>query len=272
MLELRDFETARGVAVERDGPAKVATAKVLVVLPAYNEEKGIGPLLTSIDEALDEAGIGHEIIVVDDGSSDRTGAILADRQRTMPSLFVAAHDGNKGLGVTIRDGLRVATQRSGARDVIVTMDADETHLPGLIPRMVQMVREGHDVVIASRYQRGSRVVGLSPFRKALSLGASMLIRRMFPIPGVRDYTCGFRAYRAAVLKAAFQDYGDRFVDQDGFQCMVEILLKLTKRRLVFGEAPMILRYDLKQGDSKMKVLKTSRATLRLLVRRRFART
>jgi dolichol-phosphate mannosyltransferase len=271
MHSVRHYDTADEVSRERRGPT-TARVKVLVVLPAYNEEHGIGRLLTSIDEALGEAGLDHEIIVVDDGSSDQTAAILADRQRTMSSLVVATHHGNKGLGVTIRDGLRVATERAGARDVIVTMDADETHLPGLIPRMVQMIREGHDVVIASRYQRGSRVIGLSPVRKVLSLGASMLIRWTFPIPGVRDYTCGFRAYRAPVLQAAFRKYGDRFVDQAGFQCMVEILLKLINQELLFGEAPMILRYDLKQGESKMKVAKTISATLALLVKQRFVRT
>jgi dolichol-phosphate mannosyltransferase len=65
-----------------------------------------------------------------------------------------------------------------------------------------------------------------------------------PIRGVRDYTCGYRAYRGRVLRQAFQRYGDDFINQEGFQCMVDILLKLRKMDVIFGEVPLILRYDL----------------------------
>jgi dolichol-phosphate mannosyltransferase len=85
---------------------------------------------------------------------------------------------------------------------------------------------------------------------------------------VRDFTSGFRAYKANVLSRAVQQYGRDFLDQDGFQCMVDILFKLRRLRLVFGEVPMILRYDLKQDASKMNILKTSYATLMLLLKRR----
>ena len=149
------------------------------------------------------------------------------------------------------------------------MDADDTHTPGLILRMVRMIREGHDVVIASRYRPGSRVVGLTWFRKVMSYGASWLFRFLMPIHGVRDFTCGFRAYRADVIQNAIKHYGDKFVDQDGFQCMVDILLKLRRMNLIFGEVPFILRYDYKEGASKMNVGRTVRKTLQLIVKRLF---
>jgi len=88
---------------------------------------------------------------------------------------------------------------------------------------------------------------------------------------VWDFTSGYRAYRASVLKQAYAQYGDKLVDQDGFQCMVDILLKLRTMPLIFGEVPMILRYDLKRGPSKMRLIKTAAATLRLLCARRFGR-
>jgi len=124
------------------------------------------------------------------------------------------------------------------------------------------------VVIASRYQPGSRVYGLSMNRRIVSLVASLLMRVLFPTPGVSDYTCGYRAYRAEALQQAYSQYGDTLVDQDGFQCMVDILLKLRKLPLIFGEVPLILRYDLKRGQSKMRMMKTSMNTLRLLWRRK----
>ena len=90
---------------------------------------------------------------------------------------------------------------------------------------------------------------------------------LFPIRGVRDYTCGYRAYRAVVIKDALSDYGDDFLNQDGFQCMVDILLKLRRRDLIFGEVPFILRYDIKEGGTKMNVRRTILQTLLLIVRR-----
>ena len=87
----------------------------------------------------------------------------------------------------------------------------------------------------------------------MSRAASLLMRIVFPIRGVRDFTCGYRAYRADVLQRAVEHYHGEFVDQDGFQCMVDILLKLRPMRLIFGEVPLLLRYDRKGGQSKMHV-------------------
>src|SRR6185503_14460433 len=254
------------------GPTEASTQrekrKVYVVLPVYNEEGRIESLLNHIDEAMDDAAIAYEIVLVDDGSRDATGKIVRDCATRMP-IRVMQHEGNRGLGATIRDGLVAAVELAGDRDIIVTMDADDTHAPGLILRMVRMIAEGHDVVIASRYREGSRTVGVPLNRLALSHASSWLFRIVFPIRGVKDYTCGYRAYRARVLRESLARYGEGFFDQDGFQCMVDILLKLRRMHLIFGEVPIILRYDWKEGGSKMNVSKTVWDTLALLWRRRF---
>ncbi len=247
---------------------RVSSFKVIVVLPAYNEQENLPGLLDNLAEALADASLDFEIVVVDDGSSDSTPNIL-DRQATQLPLRVQRHERNQGLGATIRDGLYFANKIAGAKDVVLTMDADETHTPGLILRMVRMIKEGHDVVIASRYQPGARVIGLSWHRRVISSAASTLMRVLFPTPGVRDYTCGYRAYRGEVLSRAIAAYGDRFVDQEGFQCMVDILLKLRRMpNVVIGEVPLILRYDLKKGESKMRLFRTARNTLQLLTKRK----
>ena len=243
-------------------------SRVIVVLPAYNEEANLGNLLRRIFESLTDEHLGFSIIVVDDGSSDRTQQILEEYGRDFP-LTIHRHARNQGLGATLRDGLRQAAAMANERDIVITMDADESHTPGLMIRMIRMIREGYDVVIASRYQRGSRVYGLGLGRRVISRGASLLMRALFPTPGVSDFTCGYRAYRAEALQQAYAEYGESLVDQDGFQCMVDILLKLRKLPLIFGEVPLILRYDLKRGQSKMRLMKTSVSTLGLLWRRKF---
>jgi len=241
--------------------------RVHVVLPAFNEAACLGRLLEHLDEDLQEARVVYWVIVVDDGSTDETRAIAEEHAARFP-VTVLAHDQNRGLGATIRDGLQHAAETAEPRDIIVTMDADDTHTPGLILRMTRMISEGHDVVIASRYQPGSRTIGVPLHRRMLSWAGSMLFRVVLPIRGVRDFTCGYRAYRAAVIQDAFERYGERFFDQDGFQCMVDILLKLRRMPLIFGEVPFILRYDIKEGASKMDVGGTITRTLGLLLRRR----
>jgi len=241
---------------------------IYIVLPAYNEGKIIGKLIDGIAEALDEFGFSYKVIVVDDGSTDNTCHILKAVQKEVNVLYLA-HEKNQGLGATIRDGLRYASEITENKDIIITMDADDTHPPGSILRMVRMIYEGYDVVIASRYVPGARIIGLSWYRRLLSVGASMIVQVFFPITGVKDYTCGYRAYRADIIKKAFEMYGNKFVSESGFQCMIDILLKLRATNAVIGEIPFILRYDQKIGRSKMPVYRTVVDTLKLLLSRRF---
>jgi dolichol-phosphate mannosyltransferase len=246
----------------------VPRQQVWVVLPAYNEEQSLPALLNRIADAMLNSGLVYRIVVVDDGSNDATAQFAENYARHIP-LILERHTANMGLGATIRDGLSKACTLADPGDIIVSMDADNSHRPDLIRRMVWSIREGRDVVIASRYRQGSSVRGVPFVRRVLSRAAACLFRVVFPISGVRDYTCGFRAYRASVLQAAFRQYGATFFDQQGFQCMVDILLKLSPMGLVFGEVPMVLRYDLKESVSKMKVGQTVRRTLLLMIRRRF---
>lgn len=249
------------------GGQQRARRKVLLALPAFNEEPNLPALLEAVRDALEPHSVPYEVVVVDDGSTDRTAEIARKYAGEMP-LVLLQHERNQGLGATLRDGLKGALERSSERDVIVTMDADATHPPGLILRMLQLIEEGFDVVIASRFQPGARVLGVSPLRRLMTRAASLLLRSLFPM-GVRDFTCGFRAYRASVIATAFRTYGDSFVDQAGFQCMLDVLLKLRRFGFVMGELPMVLRYDRKGGASKMQLWRTAWASLRLIVRRRF---
>jgi dolichol-phosphate mannosyltransferase len=240
---------------------------VWVVLPAFNEERDLPQLLGRIKMALTEARLPYRVLVVDDGSTDRTAEVARQAGETMPVL-VETHEVNQGLGATIRDGLLKACELADPQDVLVTLDADNTHTPELILRMVRTVREGLDVVVASRYRPGSRVRGVPLGRRILSRVASVLFRLLFPIKGIRDYTCGYRAYRAGALQSVISRSGGTFFQEEGFQAMVDILLKLRRDKdLIFGEVPLILRYDLKEGASKMDIGRTIRRTLSLVVRR-----
>jgi multidrug transporter EmrE-like cation transporter len=139
------------------------------------------------------------------------------------------------------------------------MDADLTQPPAAIPRMVdEHDSSGADVVIASRFRTGSKVHGLSAFRRLMTTGARLVMSTLLPASGVRDYSCGFRLYDRRVLAQAFEDHGDAFVMQAGFACMVEIIGRL-RGRARFSEVPFELHYEEKRSPSAMKVGRTVRA-------------
>ena len=149
------------------------------------------------------------------------------------------------------------------------MDADNTHPPEILGGMLAGIDAGHNLMIASRYRTGASVEGLSKFREFLSLGARLLFQCAFPIRGVRDYTCGYRLYSADVLKRAWARYGDTLINEQGFACMADLLLKLSTMGLNCGEVPLLLQYGAKQGESKMRVGRTIATTLKLMLLRRF---
>ena len=243
---------------------------ICIVLPAYNEGETLSPLLAEIAATLGETGHSYRVIVVDDGSDDGTAGVVREAAVSMP-ISLVSHPVNRGLSEALKTGLVEALIKCSPRDVIVTMDSDNTHIPGLILRMVRMIREGYDVVIASRYRPESRVIGVPCSRRILSRGASLLFRILFPMRGVRDFTSGYRAYRASLIQEMFAAHGNDFVNRPGFSCMVDILLKIRHLPVVAGEVPMILRYDRKASGSKMKVGKTIVETLELIWTRLFER-
>lgn len=242
--------------------------KIWVVLPAFNEEVGLPPLLEKIRQHFESPVRDYEVVVVDDGSRDRTLEVAQHAASYMP-VRVVPHDENSGLAAALRTGFETALLAGMDGDVVVTLDADNSQQPGTIARLLQLIEDGYDVAIASRYQPGSRVIGVPAHRRLMTWGARWLFRCLLPIPGVRDYTCGFRAYRFEALRIASDAYGKQFVSEKGFSCMVDVLLKMRHFAFVFGEAPMLLRYDAKDGPSKMAVGRTARQTIRLLLKRRF---
>jgi len=242
---------------------------IVFLLPAYNEAGAIGALIAKIRDVAAATGWDCRVVLVDDGSTDGT-ADAARGVRSPVPLEVLTHNPNCGLGAAMRTGFNYCVGHGRPGDVVITMDSDDTMDPREAPALVARLGEGYDVVIASRFGAARAAMkGLSYLRRACSWGASLLLRALFPEFGVRDYTCGYRAYKWETLQRAFDGYGERFVDQAGFVVMLDILLKLCAAGAKTAEVPFHLRYDRKQGGSKMRVLNNILDTLRLLARRRF---
>ncbi|MCM8595997.1 glycosyltransferase family 2 protein [Accumulibacter sp.] len=243
--------------------------RIWVVLPAYNEAENIPAIFDGLRALVrDTYRLEINVILVDDCSTDDTAEVAKRSAGDLP-VRVLRNEINLGLDGTFMRGVQAADQLSRTDDIIVCMDADNTHMPSQILRMTRNIQEGRDVVIASRYQYGAVVRGVPLFRRFLSRAMSLLFRTAFPIPGVRDYSCGYRAYRASFLKAALNRHGEKLFSRGGFACMVGILLKLHKQDAICGEVPIVLRYDQKGGYSKMPVFSTVYSTLAILFRERF---
>ena len=246
-----------------------AKPRVILALPAYNEAENLPTLLRSARAMFVEAKLDHLILVVNDGSTDDTAAVVDSLAAEGIPVERIDHPQNRGLGAAIRTSIHEALARTtNPDDIIVNMDADDTHDPAYIPGMVEKIwTENRDIVIASRFREGSREVGVPFGRRLLSRGARLLFRIFLRLPDVRDYTCGYRAYRASTLRAAVEKYGDRLITREGFACTDELLVHLSTVTRRVTEVPFVLRYDKKRGKSKLPLLKTVWETLKMLALR-----
>ena len=223
-----------------------------LILPAYNEAHSLPRLIIRIDEVLRPAGIVHRLVVVDDGSTDGTKAVLQDLATRFP-IEIIEHPLNRGLGETERDGFEYVAARCAPDDMIARIEGDDTHPPEYILELTRRLAEGYDVAIASRFQAGGGQVGVPRSRALVSRVANLVMRLIFPIPGVREYTCGLRAYRARVIQDALRVFGNGFIQLRGlgFTSTPEMLVKLRLLGCRFAEIPFVLRYDQKRGPSRM---------------------
>ncbi len=225
---------------------------IWIFLPAYNEEEALPKLLPKLDNVLRQYNQPYHMVVVDDGSTDGTPELLAEYARTLP-LSVVTHPINRGLGETERDGFEYIAARCDPDDIIIRVESDDTHEPKYIFSLIEKLKEGYDVVNTSRFQPGGDQLGVDGYRATISRAANLFMQWVFHIPGTRDYSCGFRAYRARVIQDAVRVFGNNFIQLRGlgFTSTLEMIVKLHLLGCRFAEVPFVLRYDQKASDSKM---------------------
>lgn len=250
--------------------------KLFVMLPCYNEEKDIVPLIEKwieISEKIEQAGYEIIIYCVDDKSTDQTNRKVRECMKRYPQIVhLIEHKVNRGLGGVLQTGFCYFQEHGHDGDVMVLMDGDNTHAPCYVLSMLEKIANGYDCVIASRYCKDSKTRGVSPLRLFLSWGARVYYTLVLRVKNVKDYTCGYRVYTYETVDRARKQYGDQFVEYRSFACMMEVLYKLYLLGAKFQEVPFELRYDFKAGESKMKLAGTIRdsfvAALKLRVNKR----
>jgi dolichol-phosphate mannosyltransferase len=248
---------------------------VFLGLPAFNEAEAIAPLFERIRLSRERVVADHlasdlEVIFYNDGSTDETVDHVRRNCVDLQILLITPKQ-NGGLGRALEGIVNEFLNLASSQDVLVIMDSDDTHDPIQIVELLNSMDEkDQDVVIASRYQRGSKILGVPPIRQVLSLGFAFLVKVIFPIKGVRDYSCGYRAYTYEALKAL--SIANKIQLQEaGFASMPEILIRLREKDLRFGEIPLELAYDRRLTQSKMRAWQNSIRLLQCLITWRFSR-
>ncbi len=239
---------------------------IFILLPAFNEEKNLKIIFKKIEKNFKNKK-KIRVILIDDCSIDNTKKILLKKYSF--KIIYKKHETNMGLNITMETGLKLINKQARSNDVVVSLDSDNTHPISLIPKMVKKINQGNDIVIASRFVKGSKVSGLASWRQMMSIGAKLMFKIFYPFKNLNDYTCNFRSYKAQHIKKILNNK-DFFKNED-FNIAAKILLFLitNNKNLKIAELPFALRYDLKIGNSKMKILKTIFLTLRLIFIRKF---
>jgi dolichol-phosphate mannosyltransferase len=237
------------------------------VIPAFNEEANIPRLL---DDLRDRPHLwcGGSIFIVDDGSTDGTGAAVHAHAGELPVVLLRQVR-NQGPGRAFDRGFRLALALGDPSDLIVTLESDTTSDLDAVDQMLSAAREGADVVLASVHAGGT-MVGAGRHRELLSRAASSAIRRTAGLDA-RTVSSFFRVYRASVLQAGYERHGDDLIRERGFACKAELLAKLGRLGAVIEEVAVDLDASRRIGESKLKVLPTMGGYARLMTRQVIAR-
>lgn len=245
--------------------------KLFAIIPCYNEEENIGALIDTWMEQkpkLNEHGYELFVYPIDDCSKDGTKDIILSKSNEYPeNVKLIQHEINKNLCGGLNTAISFFSDNGNEGDLLCIMDGDNTQSPIYIHDMLSSLEENNsDCVIASRYRKNADVTGLASYRKLMSDCARFYYTIMLHIPGVRDYTCGYRLYKYEIINKLPEKFGTDPIHEKTFACMMELLYKVYICGAKFSEVGFKLRYDFKKGESKMNVGKTAKKSLTTAIR------
>ena len=233
-------ESAADVAAELPSVGLAAGRDVWVVLPTYNERENVERIANAILASLPEASL----LIVDDSSPDGTGELADTIAAHEPRVSVLHRPAKQGLGVAYRDGFRWVLERPDAR-AVVQMDADFSHDPADLPRLLAPLMGNADLVLGTRYMRGGSTVGWPWYRRLISRGGTLFARTVLLLP-YRDLTGGFKAWRRELLESIRL----RETSGSGYGFQVETTWWAHRRGASIVQVPIVFR-ERTAGASKM---------------------
>jgi dolichol-phosphate mannosyltransferase len=245
--------------------------KFFVLVPVLNEAGNMPRLSASLSALNREFSDRFDlrVILVDDGSVDETSELA--RQAAAESGFaleVLRHETNQGPGKAFSTGFSHLSSILSENDLVMTIEGDNTSRLELVRQMLTRMAEGYDTIFASPYMYGGQIVNTSAFRVFLSAVANLFVKESLGLHGLLTVSSFFRLYKAATLKHLQHCYGPAIVERAGFECMVEMAMKMVFCGISISEVPMVLDTQARVGKSRMKIMRTIRGYLTLWFHKR----
>ena len=201
-----------------------------IIIPMYNEERIASKCIDAVISNLNKIRDKNCLIVVNDGSKDKTNQILLEKQKKYKKLIVVNHATNKGYGAATQSGIKEAIKRGYKWGL--HMDSDLTNNPRYIKSFISAAKRGSDCVKASRYIKNGKVKNVPFYRNIISLAGNILASRLFNV-GIKDCTNGFRIVNLSYLKNVT-------LKENNFSIILEELYYLKKNGAKFSEIPYVL--------------------------------
>jgi dolichol-phosphate mannosyltransferase len=215
---------------------------VAVILPTYCEAKTIKSLICELLDSIPSA----TIIVVDDSSPDGTAEVVRKLQKQNKNMNILLHvrSAKLGLGTAITTGFHLALSRPNRPHYIITMDADYSHSPRDIPRLLKEAEQGSDLVVGSRYAKGGKIIGWSPIRLIISRIANTIAFTVTKAC-INDFTSGFRCYSAKCLNSVLPH-----LHSQTYEIQIETIRQASNMKFKVKETPVTFT-NRKTGKSKL---------------------
>jgi len=219
--------------------------KIVVILPTYNEKENIALIIRALREQFRKVPHDMNILVVDDNSPDNTAAVVMAEAKTASNVYLLTGE-KQGLGAAYIRGMKHAIEVLGA-DAVMEMDADFSHKPEDVPRLIEAMDQGADFAIGSRYVPGGKIPDeWSFFRRMNSKWGNVFARYVAGMYTVKDCTAGFRAIRAEVIRKIDLDA----LKVRGYAFQISLLHEAILNHAVVREIPVEF-VDRKRGQTKL---------------------
>ncbi|PIS28931.1 MAG: dolichyl-phosphate beta-D-mannosyltransferase [Candidatus Marinimicrobia bacterium CG08_land_8_20_14_0_20_45_22] len=213
--------------------------KSLVIVPTYNEKENIQAVI----EKLRSLRIQSDILIIDDNSPDGTAQIVRNLQPKFENIYLLERPGKLGLGTAYAMGFQWALERD--YEYIIEMDADLSHNPDDVPRLIEKCESGYDLVVGSRYCNGVNVINWPIKRLLLSYGANYYTRFVTRMP-LKDATAGFKCFRRKVL----ENIDLNRIKSSGYSFQIEMDFRAWDKGFNVTEIPIVF-VERSEGKSKM---------------------
>lgn len=240
-----------------------------VAVPVLNEAGNMPRLMAALNETRQHFSDAYDvrILMIDDGSTDDTSAAAraeAAKYGFESSIDVLRHAVNRGPGAAFGTAFESVRERLQPADWVLTIEGDNTSRLELVRQMVTRAQEGFDVVLASPYLYGGAIIHTSAFRMLISHIANGVIKGALGLRGIATMSSFFRLHRGAAILRLQEHYGARIVERQGFESMIEMLLKFSYVPASISEVAMTLDTSRRVGKSKMRVVRTALGYLTLM--------